>query len=483
MLYQIVNGRVMFGADTILEHIDFAVKNKNDKIAVIGRNGAGKTTLLRVITKEVELAKVDGEDSTIVCPDGTTIGYLKQITFDDLEITLDEEIRKVFAKILSMKARLDELGIPKKDSSGDELYLKNVDKLIEIKKETVLRSYGKDQGNVPRWAQCLYAKPGLSDEERQLINEGLSNPEAKGKLFDYVLNEFASIDVDKVFGKDSIEEYIESVSEDSYIRGLAWDRDFLYVDMKKAIDSGEYQPDPEVLKQAKAFIDIINTKAALISAEINQYVKPEAMVFDLSKTDSQTILTLMSTLRGEDNRATADYLAQEFTSLAAPISSMDEIKKAKFTFDLTNEFAKNAHEHWNKFIENCETLKTLALDSAEAQKIMEDNVNECAECMYYNNAKKHAAEFDEASAKRFLDNATKEKKLPALKTAIATKIRTMSINEFKKTIESVEYAEEVGLDIKDILGKNLKEKALEKEVQKDVQQKAPEKEAMQGKAL
>ena len=109
MLYQIINGRVMFAADTILEHVDFEVKNKNDKIAVIGRNGAGKTTLLKVITGEVSLAKVDGEDSAIVAPGNPVIGYLKQITFEDLSITLDEEIRKVFARIINMKARIDEL--------------------------------------------------------------------------------------------------------------------------------------------------------------------------------------------------------------------------------------------------------------------------------------------------------------------------------------------------------------------------------------
>lgn len=109
MLYQIINGRVMFAADTILEHVDFEVKNKNEKIAVIGRNGAGKTTLLKVITGEVELAKVDDEDSRIIAPGNPQIGYLKQITFDDLSLTLDDEIRKVFAKIISMKNRIDEL--------------------------------------------------------------------------------------------------------------------------------------------------------------------------------------------------------------------------------------------------------------------------------------------------------------------------------------------------------------------------------------
>ncbi len=99
----------MFAADTILENVDFEVRNKSDKIAVVGRNGAGKTTLLKLITGEVELTKLDGDDSFISAPGNPSIGYLRQITFDDLSVTLDEEIRKVFAKILEEKARIDEL--------------------------------------------------------------------------------------------------------------------------------------------------------------------------------------------------------------------------------------------------------------------------------------------------------------------------------------------------------------------------------------
>ncbi len=120
MLYELSNGRVMFAADTILEHVDFAVKNKNEKIAVIGRNGAGKTTLLRVIAGEVELAKVDGEDSSIAKGSGITIGYLRQITFDDLSVTLDKEIRKVFSSILEEKKRIDELVVLMDEASPEE---------------------------------------------------------------------------------------------------------------------------------------------------------------------------------------------------------------------------------------------------------------------------------------------------------------------------------------------------------------------------
>ncbi len=110
----------MFAADTILEHVDFEVRNKSDKIAVIGRNGAGKTTLLKVITGEVELTRVDGEDSSITAPGNPTIGYLRQITFDDLNETLDAEIRKVFASIIEEKKRIDELVVLMDSVEGEE---------------------------------------------------------------------------------------------------------------------------------------------------------------------------------------------------------------------------------------------------------------------------------------------------------------------------------------------------------------------------
>ena len=110
----------MFAADTVLSDFDFEVKNKNEKIAVVGRNGAGKTTLLRVISGEVELTKVDGVDSSITATGDPVIGYLRQITFDDLSMTVDEEISKVFADTIRMKERIDEL-VPLMDkASGEE---------------------------------------------------------------------------------------------------------------------------------------------------------------------------------------------------------------------------------------------------------------------------------------------------------------------------------------------------------------------------
>lgn len=45
MNYKIVNGSISYGAETIIEEINFEIKEK-DKIAIVGKNGCGKTTLL-----------------------------------------------------------------------------------------------------------------------------------------------------------------------------------------------------------------------------------------------------------------------------------------------------------------------------------------------------------------------------------------------------------------------------------------------------
>ncbi len=165
MLFQITTGRVMCAADTVLEHTDFEIRNKDDKIAVVGRNGAGKTTLLKVITGEVALTKIDGEDSSVIAPGNPTIGYLRQITFEDLSLTLDDEIQKVFAKIISEKERIDELVGLMDNAQGEEAerYAREYTTLMEDFRDRGGYYYGKEYD-----AMLTSFGFTLSDKEKKL---------------------------------------------------------------------------------------------------------------------------------------------------------------------------------------------------------------------------------------------------------------------------------------------------------------------------
>ncbi len=108
MVYQIKNGSVELGANVILRKISFEIRG-NEKIAIVGRNGCGKTTLIKLIAGEIELTKIEGEDSFIAKSARLEIGYLKQNPFDNLDLSVDESMQEVFASILEKKKRIDVL--------------------------------------------------------------------------------------------------------------------------------------------------------------------------------------------------------------------------------------------------------------------------------------------------------------------------------------------------------------------------------------
>ena len=109
MLYQINHGTVAYADQVVLKDISFEIRN-TEKIAIVGRNGCGKTTLLKLIMGEVDLSKRDSDQDSFIAKAGNpAIGWLQQMTFDDNEICLGAEIKKVFEPIRVMKNRRKEL--------------------------------------------------------------------------------------------------------------------------------------------------------------------------------------------------------------------------------------------------------------------------------------------------------------------------------------------------------------------------------------
>lgn len=109
MKYQIINGAITFGNNTILEEINFTI-NKNDKIAIVGRNGSGKTSLLKSLVDNDMLESGLGlDDLKIVKIGKPSIGYQEQHAFSNLDVTLLDEILKVYTDITNLENKIKKL--------------------------------------------------------------------------------------------------------------------------------------------------------------------------------------------------------------------------------------------------------------------------------------------------------------------------------------------------------------------------------------
>lgn len=131
MNYKIVNGSVSYGADTILEEINFEIKEK-DKIAVVGRNGCGKSTLLKAIIDNEMLEQGIGEQKFGVYKQGNpVIGYLEQVQFEDDNCTLLQEILKIYKPIIDLEQKIAKLEEELKNDSTEKS-IKNYTSALEL---------------------------------------------------------------------------------------------------------------------------------------------------------------------------------------------------------------------------------------------------------------------------------------------------------------------------------------------------------------
>lgn len=164
MNYRIVNGAVSYGAETILEEINIEIKEK-EKIAIVGRNGCGKTTLLKAIVNNEMLEPGIGEEKFGIYKQGNpTIGYLKQIDFEDETKTLLDEILEVYKPIIELENKIAKLESELKENTSEELikaYTSARDRYELLDGYTYKKEY-----------QTLIRKFGFSiQDEQKMINE------------------------------------------------------------------------------------------------------------------------------------------------------------------------------------------------------------------------------------------------------------------------------------------------------------------------
>ena len=127
MKLSIRNASVTLGGNTILEEVNLDI-TEHDHAAIVGRNGAGKTTLLKAIEDNELFDEGIGEEKFSINKIGKiSVGYMKQIEFENENITLLDEIQKPFSELINMEKRLNHLIEEMNKSNSDELIKKYTD--------------------------------------------------------------------------------------------------------------------------------------------------------------------------------------------------------------------------------------------------------------------------------------------------------------------------------------------------------------------
>ncbi len=224
MNYKIVNGSVSYGADTILEEINFEIKEK-DKIAIVGRNGCGKTTLLKAIIDNSMLEQGVGETKFGVYKQGSTvIGYLKQIQFEDSNILMVDEIRKVYSEIIALEEKISILEKKLQVDSNDK-NIKEYTNALERYKLLDGYTYKKE------YETAIYKFGFTKEDMKKTIGEFSGGQKTKIALIKLILSKPDILLLDEPTNHLDIEtiEWLESYLE-SYPKAIvivSHDRMFL----------------------------------------------------------------------------------------------------------------------------------------------------------------------------------------------------------------------------------------------------------------
>ncbi len=92
MLYQIIDGTLSAGGETVLSHFQFEIRG-TEKIALVGKNGAGKTTFLRLLAGETVLDRDDArKQPPIQSARKITVGMLEQNALQGKDGLVREEL-------------------------------------------------------------------------------------------------------------------------------------------------------------------------------------------------------------------------------------------------------------------------------------------------------------------------------------------------------------------------------------------------------
>lgn len=119
---------IKYGDRVVLDRVSFSV-SKGDRIGLVGLNGAGKSTLLKIIANYL-----NPHEGNVVCPSGSTIGFLHQ----DMQLpkgkTVLQETLSVLEEFKVLEAKIEVINqqIETRTDYESESYLNLFNELEEL---------------------------------------------------------------------------------------------------------------------------------------------------------------------------------------------------------------------------------------------------------------------------------------------------------------------------------------------------------------
>ena len=297
MNFKITNGSVEYGAETILEEINIEIKEK-EKIAIIGRNGAGKSTLLKAIINNDLLTQGTGEEKFNIYKEGNpVIGYLKQMEFEDDQITMIDEILKVYKPITNLEQKIEQIVEKMQTDKSEELakeYSKAMDRYefldgYTYKKEyeTAINKFGfSSEDKLKKISEfsggqrtkIAFIKLLLSKPDILLLDEPTNHLDIETIewLEQYLKNYSKSVVIvshDRMF----LNKIVNKVYEIEYVVTTAYSGNYTFFEEQKKINYEKQLKDYEYQqKEIKRLNDIVTrfkykpTKAKMAMSKLKQ---------------------------------------------------------------------------------------------------------------------------------------------------------------------------------------------------------------------
>lgn len=188
MRYQIRHALVQYAADTILEDVNFEIHD-NEKIAVVGRNGCGKTTLLKLIAGDIQMSNPDSdEECGIVMAGKQRIGFLRQISFEDGSVTVEEEIKKAFGPVFECEERMRKLeALMHQEGEGAQEITDSSERTGTLRKAD-----GSERTGTPETMEG-FERPDTSDTQRTKGEPGTKRTQKMPEVQNELLREYAAL--------------------------------------------------------------------------------------------------------------------------------------------------------------------------------------------------------------------------------------------------------------------------------------------------